>query len=83
MAGYNIPTDVVTKYKQSVHYEALTKKGDLSAPTCNICHGNHGATPPGVESVANVLRNWSQRARGTLRQEPTPKAFASMGLFPA
>jgi hypothetical protein len=29
-------------------------KGDLTAPTCNDCHGNHGATPPGVESVANV-----------------------------
>ena len=26
----------------------------MSAPTCNDCHGNHGATPPGVGSVANV-----------------------------
>ena len=24
------------------------------APTCNDCHGNHGAAPPGVESVANA-----------------------------
>jgi len=29
-------------------------KGDLSAPTCNNCHGNHGAVPPAVGSVANA-----------------------------
>ena len=29
-------------------------KGDLSAPTCNNCHGNHGAVPPQVGSVANA-----------------------------
>jgi predicted CXXCH cytochrome family protein len=28
--------------------------GDLSAPTCNDCHGNHGAVPPEVGSVANA-----------------------------
>src|SRR5207302_3770519 len=26
----------------------------LSAPTCNDCHGNHGAAPPGAGSVVNV-----------------------------
>ena len=41
-------------YQKSVHYAALTKGNDLSAPTCNDCHGNHGAAPPGVGSVANV-----------------------------
>ena len=41
-------------YQKSVHYAALTKGNDLSAPTCNDCHGNHGATPPGVGAVANV-----------------------------
>ena len=34
--------------------EALLKKGDLGAPTCNNCHGNHGAVPPAVGSVANA-----------------------------
>ena len=29
-------------------------KGDLGAPTCNNCHGNHGAVPPAVGSVANA-----------------------------
>jgi hypothetical protein len=32
----------------------MFEKGDLTAPTCNTCHGNHGATPPGVESVALI-----------------------------
>jgi predicted CXXCH cytochrome family protein len=40
-------------WRQSVHGRALLEKGDLSAPACNDCHGNHGALPPGVDSVAN------------------------------
>lgn len=40
MASYKIPTDQVAKYKTSVHWKAMTAKGDLSAPTCNDCHGN-------------------------------------------
>lgn len=47
-------TSELAEYESSVHYEALTVGNDLSAPTCNDCHGNHGAAPPGVEDVANV-----------------------------
>lgn len=54
MAGYPIPTDQHARWKVSVHARALLEKGDLTAPTCNDCHGNHGATPPGVESVSYV-----------------------------
>ncbi len=60
MAGYTLPdkkplpTDQYALYQQSVHYTALTKGNDLSAPTCNDCHGNHGAVPPGADSVVNV-----------------------------
>ena len=54
MAPYKIPTDQLAKYKKSVHSKIMTVKGDLSAPTCNDCHGNHGAAPPGVSSVVNV-----------------------------
>jgi predicted CXXCH cytochrome family protein len=32
----------------------MLEKGDLAAPTCNDCHGNHGAVPPEVGSVANA-----------------------------
>src|SRR5271169_6298700 len=57
MKSYGIPTDQFAKYSTSVHHEALATRGDLSAPTCTTCHGNHGATPPGVEKVQNVCSN--------------------------
>jgi hypothetical protein len=54
MTQYNLPTDQYAKWKVSVHSNAMFAKGDLTAPTCNDCHGNHGATPPGLESVSFV-----------------------------
>jgi len=54
MKGYSIPTDQFAKYNTSVHHDALVVRGDLSAPTCTTCHGNHGAAPPGVGAVHNV-----------------------------
>jgi predicted CXXCH cytochrome family protein len=54
MKSYGLPTDQLDGYQKSVHWNALSKGGDRSAPTCNDCHGNHGAAPPGVASVANV-----------------------------
>ena len=60
MAGYKLadgtalPTRQSADYQKSVHYAALTRSNDLSAPTCNDCHGNHGAAPPGVGAVVNV-----------------------------
>jgi predicted CXXCH cytochrome family protein len=42
------------EWQRGVHGKALLEKGDLSAATCNDCHGNHGALPPGVDSVANA-----------------------------
>ena len=52
--GSALPTDQRAKYERSVHHEAMVKRSDLSAPTCNDCHGNHGAAPPGVGAIANV-----------------------------
>jgi hypothetical protein len=52
--GRPLPVDQYAHWRQSVHARALLEKGDLSAPTCNKCHGNHGATPPGVDSIALV-----------------------------
>ncbi len=54
MEPYGIPTDQREKYQRSVHWEMMSVEGDLSAPTCNDCHGNHGASPPGVGWVGNV-----------------------------
>jgi predicted CXXCH cytochrome family protein len=54
MAGYAIPTDQLEKFKHSVHGAALLEHEDTGAPACNDCHGNHGAMPPGVTSIAQV-----------------------------
>jgi predicted CXXCH cytochrome family protein len=52
--GHPIGHDQVADWKKSVHAKALLEKGDMSAPTCNRCHGNHGALPPAVGTVSNV-----------------------------
>jgi hypothetical protein len=57
MAKYGIPTNQFDEYRTSVHWNALMKRGDVSAPNCASCHGNHGAKPPQVESVAAVCGN--------------------------
>lgn len=54
MAGFPIPTDQFDKYAASVHGQALLEAGDLGAPACNDCHGNHGAIPPDVKSLGHV-----------------------------
>jgi predicted CXXCH cytochrome family protein len=52
--GAPLPTDQGALYAKSVHHAAMADESDLSAPTCNDCHGNHGAAPPGVDAIANV-----------------------------
>jgi cytochrome b6 len=54
MAEYQLPADQYARWRVSVHAQSMFEKDDLTAPTCNDCHGNHGATPPGVESVSFV-----------------------------
>ena len=52
--GQPLPCNEYAKWRKSVHGTALLDKGDFSAPTCNNCHGNHGAAPPQTDSVANA-----------------------------
>jgi hypothetical protein len=54
MKPYGLPTDQFALYRRSMHGMALLEREDTAAPACNDCHGNHGAAPPGVASVANV-----------------------------
>ena len=54
MAEYKIATDQFQKYTRSVHWTTMSVKGDLAAPTCNSCHGNHGAAPPGISWVGDA-----------------------------
>jgi hypothetical protein len=78
MARYGIKGNEVADYKQSVHYAALVKKNDLSAPTCKSCHGSHGATPPGITSVSNVCGTCHVTQRERFDVSPHKDAFAAL-----
>jgi len=80
MKDYKIPTDQLQKYKRSIHYEMLTKRGDLSAPTCTSCHGNHGAAPPGVDSVANVCSHCHTATAQFFDKSAHKQAFTDLGM---
>lgn len=80
MKPYKIPTDQLEKYKQSVHYEMLTKRADLASPTCSSCHGSHGAAPPGVDSVANVCSHCHVVTAELFAKSPHNSAFADLGM---
>jgi len=80
MKQYGIPTDQLQKYGYSVHAEALFKKQDLFAPTCNDCHGNHGAVPPGITAVANVCGICHARQSELFSGSPHKSAFDTLGV---
>lgn len=80
MKPYGIPTDQFEKYRQSVHGRPLLEKGEMGAPACNDCHGNHGATPPGVSSLANVCGQCHPINNELVDQSPHKPAFEKMGI---
>ncbi len=80
MAGYGIPHDQFVKYRSSAHAVALYDRNDLSAPTCNDCHGNHGAMPPGVASVANVCGQCHGRQAELFQKSPHKDPFDRMQI---
>lgn len=75
MKAYKIPTDQYEKYARSVHGVALLQKHDAGAPACNDCHGNHGAVPPGVESVSKVCGTCHALNADLFSSSPHKKAF--------
>jgi predicted CXXCH cytochrome family protein len=79
MAKYKLPTDQFPGYRKSVHWEALTKRGDLSAPSSASCHGNHGARPPELESVAAVCGTCHVMMQELYTKSPHQPVFAAMG----
>jgi hypothetical protein len=82
MAGYVLadgrpmPTDQLDGWSRSVHAAAMRDKGDLSAPTCNDCHGNHGATPPGVGATSFVCGQCHGREAELFRSSAKSQAFS-------
>jgi hypothetical protein len=77
MSQYKIPADVVDEYKSSYHAHMLFEKGDLSAPTCVTCHGNHGAMPPGTDQVGQVCGKCHVRQRELFTKSPHAAAAAA------
>lgn len=80
MVNYKIATNQLDEYKESVHARALFEKKDLSAPTCNDCHGNHGATPPEVASISFVCRQCHTSTSELFSRSPHKRAFDDMGF---
>jgi hypothetical protein len=80
MKQYGIPTDQFANYSTSVHHDAMVVRGDLSAPTCTTCHGNHGALPPGVDKVQNVCANCHAFQAQMYGKSSHFKAFQDKGL---
>lgn len=80
MKVYGISVQQEEDYKQSIHARALFEKKDLSAPVCNDCHGNHGAAPPEVTSIAYVCRQCHSSAGDLFSKSAHKEAFDGLGI---
>jgi predicted CXXCH cytochrome family protein len=80
MSEYGLPVLQETDYRSSVHGRLLLQKRDLSAPTCTTCHDNHGASPPGITSIADVCGQCHVNNRDFFVASPHKKAFDDLGL---
>jgi predicted CXXCH cytochrome family protein len=83
MAGYinkgkPIATDQYDKYSRSVHGVLVLQKGDQSAPACNGCHGNHGATLPSLVSVSAACGECHATNRDFFNSSPHSKPFGKL-----
>ncbi len=75
MKEYKIPIKQFEKFSNSIHGVALLDKKDLNAPSCSNCHGNHGAAPPGVESISKVCGSCHVLNADLFSSSPHKKAF--------
>ncbi len=78
--GRAIGHDQYRRWRKSVHGQAMLTKGDLSAPACNDCHGNHGAVPPEVGSVANACGTCHGKQAKLFAQTQMKHKFEEVGL---
>src|SRR3990172_6231757 len=78
MKTYEIPSNQYELYAESVHGIALLDNKDIGAPACNDCHGNHGATPPGLTSVTFICGSCHVINMEFFRQTRMARAFEDM-----
>jgi hypothetical protein len=82
MAGRDLPTDQLEKYKASVHGHKRLVERDPGAPACNDCHGNHGAAPPGVQAVTHVCGKCHVTQAELFEASSHAKNFREAGVPP-
>jgi predicted CXXCH cytochrome family protein len=80
MADYHLETGIFDKYAASVHGIALLEEEDIGAPACNDCHGNHGALPPEVTSLAEVCGTCHPNNQKLFAESPIAQPFREAGL---
>ena len=80
MKPYGIPTNQYEAFAGSVHGIALLQKHDLAAPACNDCHDNHGAIPPGIESISKVCGTCHALNADLFSKSPHKQAFDALDL---
>ncbi|MFI5455953.1 MAG: cytochrome c3 family protein [Isosphaerales bacterium] len=78
--GRLIGTAQYQQWLSGVHGQAMFKKGDRSAPTCNDCHGNHAAMPPGLDSVANACGTCHGKIAKLFTETRMKHKFGEAGL---
>jgi hypothetical protein len=74
MAQYQLPSDQLDKFRQSVHGVALFVDEHPAAPSCVTCHGAHGATAPHGGDIRTVCGHCHARTAQYLDQGPHGKA---------
>ena len=74
---FNVPntcgqchSSIESEYKQSVHGVAILQKGNLDAPVCTTCHGEHNimnpSNPKAPTSYANVAQHVCATCHGSV-----------------
>jgi len=84
MAGYKykdkqISINQYDQYVNSIHGVMALQQGDQSAPVCNDCHGNHGATPPNIASVSAACGECHASNRDYFNQSPHKAPWEELG----
>ena len=80
MAPYKIPTNQYHDYLESVHGKLLLEKRELSTAACTDCHGNHGASPPGLSDVAGACGECHPSNRDLFEKSPHQEPFQKARL---
>ncbi len=78
MDKYKLPSNQMEEYSKSVHGIELLEKKDTGAPACNDCHGNHGAMPPGVNSISHVCGTCHVNNMNYFSASPMAKPFEEL-----